>query len=480
MDKDKSKKGSFSGDQKNVVVTHHQKHLQGRKPDTPDEEPTQAITPKIPTEVVSNPVDPGVNPARMIKTKPIRKTTQSPPAQAGREAPMQTSSTRHTDGPLAATSTQSVEGAPGQEAVSAPVGARATATGARSYSGQDGGWLVGVACFLSILSLTVAGGLGVWGWQTDRRISTIDGLVAHDQSKVTELVNQAQTALANLTQLQEDNQAQQNALKRLKSEIELAQSQLVRYSGQKEWVLQEAQFLIQNADIQLTLNQDVKTAQKQLEAADKKIKDLANPSLNAVRDAIATDIMLLRNTVQIDKHDMWSKLTALEAQFYQLKFKPIVEEALASSDEAKTDDAASASQELSLGASFKQHANYAWQEFKSLIRVSRYDQDVMQPVLTSLEQAQLLRSLELILEEAKWGVLKSDSIVYHQSLGKMTVLIQQFFEESLPRTHLLKDIENLAAVSLLEKMPEISNSLIAVKQALQTAQFKDLQQEHAS
>ena len=89
MDKNKTKKGSGAStpDKPKRMVVTHKKVTAQKLYAQEDEQEASGITPKIPTEIVSNPIDPGVNPAKYIK-----------PRTSAVNAPLKTQSSAHTSG----------------------------------------------------------------------------------------------------------------------------------------------------------------------------------------------------------------------------------------------------------------------------------------------------------------------------------------------------------------------------------------------
>lgn len=463
MDKGKSKKGRHSDKQTShhdVVVTHQKKETKNQGEDT-------RIKPKVPTEIIENPVDPQINPAKFVRNPSQQK--EQPESATMTETQKTKPKTVKEHAIPTGYATQRKEQ---PDVAPPPMGSALKQSPQVTNQNQSGKWLVGIACLMSIFSLAVAFGAGFWVFGIQEKLSQFNLVVASDESMVKDVVEKAENALGSLTQLQKESQLQKAELIKLKTDIETAQNQLIFLSGKKEWVLNEVYQLLQNADSQLKINQDIKTAQTQLEVADQKLKTLGNPQLAWIRQALAKDIASLKSAPVLDKHGIWAKLSAFETQIYQLRFKPLVEsdQGVEKNDEPKEEKA----------SSWKKAALVSWEEFKSLIRVSRYDQDVLQPVLTDLEQAQLLRVLGLLIDQAQWAVLKNDSIVFHQSLGKLRLLVSQYFDPTPTRESLLDEVDKVAKVSLVDKVPDITTSLTALKNALENTGASDGQHGSAS
>lgn len=481
MDKDKSKDNTEAkhASSKQVIVTHHGKKSDKVAPKSAAQD-TASILPKEEGEVVSNPIDPGINPAKFIK-KPssveATHTTHSAQASAksAQDAPRSGSESfappKKEPTHFFVDETIDEDGASGSFS-SASDGNEAKAP--EKASSLQKSWVSKSLFFLSMMSCAAVGAVSYAVYQLHAQVQQLNVSIATDQQSVKSLAAHAESSLQSATAVKAENELSQRQLKALKAEVEAAQGQLILLSGKSEWVLNEAYYLIQNADIQLQLNQDIQTAQMQLQIADRKIKALGYPQLAWVREALAKDIAALESTPVVDKHGIWAQLNALETTLYSLRFKALVDEnkeGSSVSPENMTEEKA---------ATWQQILMQTWNEFKSLIRVSRYDQDVMQPVLTKLEQKQLVKTLNLTLEQAKWALLKSDTIVYHESLNNLKLSIEQYFDSTPAREAALGTLEKLGGVTLVMNIPDVSQSLMALKKALETPKAPGLAQEAGS
>ena len=101
-----------------------------------------------------------------------------------------------------------------------------------------------------------------------------------------------------------------------------------------------------------------------------------------------------------------------------------------------------------------------------MIRVSRYDQDQIQPVLAQHEKIQLLRAMQYMVEQAKWAVLKQDNLVYQEALSTLRDNMLLFFEKDNVQDNLVSEIKKAADINISAVQPSITHSLQAVGNAL--------------
>ncbi len=414
------------------VVTHH-----GKKRDSglPDE-----IKPAKQGGILEDPIDLGVNPAKYLKT-PIEQAKASKPEEPKPEK----------------------EADFMRESISppAPVIPTQPVMSQQPVPNSSGHWFVSFAFLLSLATLGIVAVVSFVLYQTKQEVQLLKTDMVADKNTIDDLVDKAELALADVKTLQEKNDISQSDLALLKEEVENAQVKLFALTGKKDWVLNEVKSLVQNASQQILINKDVLTALSQLQLADQKLRDLGHPDLNLLRDALSQDIVKLKSVTQLDKDGLWAQLNAIVSQLPSLQFKTLIEEN--SSDEAASEPETEADTDK---PKWQKALDKSWGEIKNLIRVSRYDQDQIQPVLAQHEKIQLLRAMQYMVEQAKWAVLKQDNLVYQEALNTLSQNMQLFFEKESVQENLLAEIEKVSEINIVTAQINISQSLQAVGEAL--------------
>jgi len=423
------KKGKLENKPARRVVTHHGKK---KDLDMPDE-----IRPVKQGGILEDPIDLGINPAKYLKTstEQIKEPKREAP-EPEKEAEPMTKSTPSSTPPH-----------PAQPAmVQQPV------------SNNGGHWFISFAFLLSLATLGITAFVSFVLYQTKQEVQLLKTDMVADKNTIDDLVDKAELALADVKVLQQKNDSSQSELVLLKQEVENAQIKLFALTGKKDWVLNEVKTLVQNASQQILINKDVSTALSQLEIADQKLRDLGHPDLSILRDALSQDIVKLKSVAHLDKEGLWSQLNAIVNHLPTLQFKALIE---APSEEGRP----VAKDEISK-PKWQKALDKSWGEIKNLIRVSRYDQEQIQPVLAQHEKIQLLRAMQYMIEQAKWAVLKQDSVVYQEALDTLRQNIKLFFEKNNMQEHLLAEIEKVSEVNIATAQVNISQSLQAVGEAL--------------
>ncbi len=458
---------------KQVVVTHYGKKK--KESDMPSE-----IMPTEPKHIISSPVDIG---AAMSKT--TAPSTQ--PEQKPRETIMpaaRTSSPRTADAPFQSVSGIKAEpkaepkteifpeyesvAAQAQAAYSAPLKESAQAYGGGGYEPPKedterqvptggGGGSGGGALFFSVISLFAVIVLAYYSYSTYQQLSELQKQSTDDQSSVTALNEQTKKALFQLQEQSTKSVSEQQSLENLKKQILTAQSNLMTLSGNTDWVLAEANYLAFMANERLKTAQDVTTALAQLNSADERITRLGNPALLWVKDSLAKDIAKLKNFPYVNRQALWEQLGLINAEFNQLHFKSVTNGKASAIEENPKDNNMS-----------KWHKALwkSWQELKSVIKVTQVAQNAIPLALTEQEQSQILRTLHMMTEQARWAILQGENTIYLQSLQSMKTWLNEYFAEDKMQKELLNQIAQLEQQNINIAVPDINESVQALSKAM--------------
>jgi len=260
-----------------------------------------------------------------------------------------------------------------------------------------------------------------------------------------------------IQEMHNKNSAEQTALDKLKKQLEGAQLRLVALSGNSDWVLAEANYLAFMASERLHTAHDVTTALAQLNAADERLGGLGNPALLWVREVLAKDIAKLHSFPSINRQALWEELGIVSEEFNQLHFKRI-------SSESEAQKAMNENQEQK--SSWKKALWHSWQELKSLIRVTRVQDNNIPQALSDQEQAQILRTMQFLCEQARWAILQGESKIYTASLASLQSSMHEYFVDDKMQKELLSQIQKLQDQNVEIALPDISDSVQALSKAM--------------
>lgn len=251
---------------------------------------------------------------------------------------------------------------------------------------------------------------------------------------------------------------------------ELDQLYLELTRGRDESALLEVERLVTLAAQELQIAGSVATALAALQTADARLARIERPQLVALRRAIGRDIERLRAAPTIDVTglalkldqiaqgvDGWPLLAeAAPLPAAQVKQKP------ASKGDAKAPPPAPETW-------WAQARAWLQQEFGDLVRIREVD--TPEALLLTATQQQLVRQqMRLRLLDARTALLMRNDRLYRADLAEAQVLLARYFDtrQAAPATALAQ-LKTLAAAPLSVEVPQIADSVAALRTARQGA-----------
>ena len=262
-------------------------------------------------------------------------------------------------------------------------------------------------------------------------------------------------------------QQQQNAsaeIASLAEQLALVQN-LISSQGtdnQDDWMLAEADYLIRFASNRLLFDRDVVTTLTLLHSADKRLQQLDDSSLQAIRAALARDMAALR---ALPKEDVAGTALRLTALFGQIKLLPIHSFQLPDAQAEQTSDTSTQSTEAEQGwwQNFKENMN---ELAKDWFNVRHHGREVM-PLMDAEQESVIRTNLSVLLQNAQYAILKQHTELYHQSFQQIKLSLNTYFDnEDTQVIAFVSEIDSLDALiikadipSSLESQPLISKRL---------------------
>lgn len=328
--------------------------------------------------------------------------------------------------------------------------------------------------FVFLLLLIVAlAGAAYWYWpQLQARIGV------HSDPQIATLTEQVEALGERSKQLSAAVQSIQESLdagsagtrERIdKLELQLRDAQLRIDSHSKriselgsasriDWLLAEAEYLIRLANQRLPSERDTRNPLALLRNADEILRDLDDPELLPVRKALSDDITALRLAAQIDREGIFLELQSLEQAVSDLPIMVGVE------DNSPTDEAA-APKEIDPTADWRDKLVENLAAFgsglKSLVVINRRA-ELVKPLLSAREEAVVRENLRIVLEQAQWALLREEKKIYRASLKKAGEWLAEYFQLNQQADMVLARLKELRDRDIVQKLPDISKSLIAV------------------
>ena len=217
----------------------------------------------------------------------------------------------------------------------------------------------------------------------------------------------------------------------------------------KDWLLMEAEYLIQLANYRLLFERDVNTAIVALESADARLRETGDPGILSVRKGVAEAVQALKQVPQADLAGISLTLSALN--------KDIDKMPLATPDpKSKQHEQAQIEQESKDVASWSALPAAIWRDLKSLIVIRDHGAPV-QPLLSPEERFFLIENLRLQIEQARLAMLSGQAKVYQERLTTATGWIEEHFDKEAALTKSTLDtLAQIQAEPIAPAIPDIS------------------------
>ncbi|MGD8926888.1 MAG: uroporphyrinogen-III C-methyltransferase, partial [Thioalkalispiraceae bacterium] len=247
-------------------------------------------------------------------------------------------------------------------------------------------------------------------------------------------------------------EAMQNQQKQLTDYIQVLRDK--NRHLRKDWLLMEAEYLIQLANYRLLFERDINTAISALESADVRLRETGDPGILTVRKVIAEAIQSLKQVPQADLAGLSLTLSAINKEVENLplatpdpKSKKHEEEAQAQKEKASKNV-----------ESWSELPAAIWSDLKSLIVIRDHEAPI-QPLLSPDERFFLTENLRLQIEQARLAMLSGQAKVYDERLATAIAWIEKYFDKQSPITKsTVETLEQLKAQSIAPDLPDISNT----------------------
>ena len=230
-----------------------------------------------------------------------------------------------------------------------------------------------------------------------------------------------------------------------------------------DWRLAEVEYLLRLANQRILISKDSATALNLLATADQILLTLADPRFFDIRKAIAEDRAALLLVGQQDLDGVFLRLSALTQQLEKLPL--IAMPAFESVDKveiASVDDSTVSVWQRKINAI----GSATWQELKSLVVINQRNSDV-KPLLPPDQQYYLRGNLQLMINQSQLALLDGRQAVYSDSLNRAERWLQDYFASDTDAIQsVIADIQQLQTIAVDVALPDIANSLLAVKQFL--------------
>ena len=290
-------------------------------------------------------------------------------------------------------------------------------------------WLAGIALLVGLFSITV-------GVQTrfcaDQQLKTLTEKVAQlslrqtQQAIIIQKLNALPTAVAQLQNSQH---------------------------MQMQRKIAQLNYLIDLANMHLTVGHDVKTALSILTGVQQQLSSNNDMALVDVKQALSTDIAALQRVPMADTHQLFSDIANIIVQIQQLTTVP-----------TPTD-----LQKGMVQATEKNDANLPWyrqalEKLKNLknLFVIRHLDEPNTAILALKLEINLKQNMTTQLSMAQWALLHQDQVVYDSTLKTVSEILKNYFALSNAKNAVINQLGVLQKAQINPVLPNLNNTLDAL------------------
>lgn len=315
------------------------------------------------------------------------------------------------------------------------------------------------ATIIAVIAVIIAAGaivLALLHWQT----------VSTSKAGVTQKLQQMHTAIDNKrVQNLAGIQTLKNQIHQLQQRVQSNQENVSKalklaYGKRTQRALSEISYLIHLSNLHLNIGHDVNTSQQLLKAAYKRLQQLNDPSLFALKQSMNSDINKLENAPKFDVAKLILQLQSLNQQIQNL---PVLPKHFFPKDAPSTQTTLTKTDVKKLPW-YKQ----LWHNLsglKQLVIVSHTGKSAI-PLITPEQQLFLKQNIQSKIMQAQWAVLHHDAKLYQSSLTRVKDWMIKYFHESTETKKVLESVNKLTSINITPKYPDISDSLIAIRHSL--------------
>ncbi|MEI8610537.1 uroporphyrinogen-III C-methyltransferase [Enterovibrio sp. Hal110] len=386
------------------------------------------------------------------KTSGTDKNTSAPASSSGKETPSSSNT--------AASSPSSNSKPSNAEKKTTPTPPEAKPAKEEKRGGNK------LAAVAIILVIALGAGLYYHGHQQSQQynadISALASQVDALKSALSDSEKQNQAALASAAQ------NTQVLIKQQDKTIVSLQSALADMKGRRpnDWLLAEAEYLVNQAGRQLWLVHDVLTATTLMENADQRIAELNDPSMTPIRQAMAKDIMQLKALKRIDRDGLVLRLNSLQQEVDTL---PLANAIMPQAEEVAPEKVSSDVSD------WEQNLKASMNDFVGKFITYRKREGDVVPLLTPAQTFYLQENLKAKLDQAITAVYRENGRLYAESLSTAKAWAERFYNQDAKSTEaFITTLTHLSEQTISVNYPEVLHSQDLISEALSERLRRDL------
>ena len=318
----------------------------------------------------------------------------------------------------------------------------------------------------------------------------ISGFYVYEQDKAINVLFQQQNdfnsersrVIENTTLLQESINALQNAMAALEQEsaaqAEQQSAEIVRLQNElvstrlrissnnpgasKEWLLAEAASLLRLAQQQMIVGRNMRTAQALFIAADDVLEQIDDPAIFAVREVLVGELASIRAGEEVDIRSIYLELGGIAGQLSGLQVSNDLARQVNEGERLVLSDTSDSAEDGIMGTLISRFT----QTLDNYLVVRRRDEP-LDALMTPGQEAALMQSIRLQLEQGRTALLRQEQEIYTSSLSRARAAIDDYLAGNASlKTRIIDDLDRLSARRIVTEPPPLSRTRTALEQIL--------------
>ncbi|SDI34915.1 uroporphyrin-3 C-methyltransferase [Ferrimonas sediminum] len=346
------------------------------------------------------------------------------------------------DGAEPATGTGDTPTPEAETAISQPVTA-AQPPLSQSVKGESKG--ASVAILVAIVALLLAAAstaFTVWQWQQRQQQQLQSQALT---GKLDEMRTQMLSERNMLEQRIGEQARQQQGMIKQVAELQSALTK-ARNLRPQDWLLAEADYLVQMAGRKLWLEQDVQTAIALLQDADRRLNLVNDNALTSIRAALNDDIATLK---ALPRQDLAGLALSIEALIAKVDQWPLNRVELPDLAQAETSNAPSESVD-----DWRTNLAKTWSALMDDFITVRRRQGDLQPLLAPEQEWYLREHLKGKMMQAQLALYHGHTQAYRKALGTASEWIDTYFKRDAAEIDAaLATLSDLKSAELASRLP---------------------------
>ncbi len=331
-------------------------------------------------------------------------------------------------------------------------------------------WLSIISFILIILLFSVSSWIFYQQQLTNQSLLTIETKIKKDlqsqTAKVNRVVENNTASINEINQLKRGLESLAKYNNDLKLQLLSVQEKIKSLSGRRkqDWMLAEVEYLINIAELKLSLQKDRNTAIQLFKTADEKLIEISDQSLMPIREAIARDISTLSLIQESDITGIVISLNALDQQIEKLdllalKFDEVLKN---NNTPSKTEEVNEKREQVE---STLAGLSKIYKRFVKEFIVIKDHTETPQPLMTPQQRGNLNRNIQLALQQAQISALQGNEKLYRLNLQKAIKWIVQYFGQGNETIPIIKRLEELLSEKIDVRYPTQLESSKAIEEA---------------